>query len=212
MKLIYTAPIHGRHETVRKAHALNKQAGINDFVYCATAKTGDRDVVESLHAEYCQSLQNNINLKAQQAITKSRSMNPDAVILMGSDNYIDHAAYIRIEKLLIEHDYIAFEDCIFDDNGDLLLWPGYPKFHRREGEPAGAGKVVRLDLLGRLGWKVWSYGSEGSTDKVAHDRIMQHAENPVTISCVRDGVKLVDIKDQYSKTPISKFHYLKRYE
>jgi len=200
MKLTYTAPMHGRHATVRKAYNRNVQAGIIDFVYCVTDRA-DLDFLDQFpRTTVVESCQNNVNEKAQMAIAPPHSA--DAVILMGSDDYIDHAAYLMIERLLKDHDYIAFDDCYFHSGGQIWRWPGYPEKHPRNGEPAGAGKVIRMDLLNRMDGRVWM-DYYASTDFSAHNRISQYAKSPARINCKRDGVQLVDIKDGDSLTPLS---------
>ena len=208
MKIAISTLMHGRHETCRRALKMNRHAGIDSFMYAWT-RWSDYYwcVVEKV--ETVGSIANIITLKAEASINAMEELPHDAVILMGSDDFIDTAYREAITMLLKDHDYIAPLNCYFEDGDDLYLWDGYPKLHRRHGEPCGAGKVLRRDLLEAMGYSVFS-GTEGQTDYNAHRRIMEYAKNPIMIDIVEMGLMLCDIKDHDSTTPISRFKYLKR--
>lgn len=205
MELIISTLVHGRHGTAIMCNQKNREAGIEHFT-CAYTRPQDRELAEAI-SDYQDCVPNNISRKAQASLLLTKKLRHQAVMLMGCDDYIDRDAYELIEELLKDHDYIGFKDMYFRSGEDLYLWPGYPH-GKRFGEPAGAGKVLRADLLDKLDYYVFTTRNEKTTDLDAHKRIMEFAENPIFISCVEEGVKLVDVKDLDSKTPLSRFDYL----
>ena len=210
MKITLTAPMHGRHATVAKCIERNRAVGIDSMWYCYTNEADRKFLEQYDFTRWTLCHENNIPLKAQQALTFARDEDCDAVIMMGSDDYLDQAAYDLICEKLKYHDYIAFDSIYMESGGGEYYWGGYPEGTTRHGEPAGAGKVIRRDLLGRIGWKVWSDYHVGRTDYTAHKRLSEACKSEHRIECMRDGVRLVDVKDRHSMTPISKIHYLKR--
>jgi hypothetical protein len=209
MTIALTAPMHGRHKTVKYCLKKNTKAGVAWFVYAAT-EDDDLELFDDDFQVITLRAANVISHKAQVALEQSKALKTGAVIMMGSDDYIDSPAMELIQKLLVDHDYISFEDCYFDDRGTWYRWPGYPAKHPRFGEPVGAGKVIRQDLLDRIDWKVWRNTKKGRVDYDAHKVLSDAAKSVATINCKRDGVKLVDVKDAWSKTPVLKFNYLER--
>lgn len=207
MTIALTAPMHGRHNTVRFCLQKNIKAGVTWFVFAATDDE-DLQLFDGNYIVTTHRAANVISHKAQVSLDKARPLKTDAVIMMGSDDYIDAAAMNLIQRLLIDHDYICFSDCYFDDRGTWYRWPGYPAEHPRHGEPVGAGKVIRRDLLDKIDWQVWTKHRPGSVDREAHAMLSSKCTSMAVINCKRDGVMLVDVKDSYSRTPISKFDYL----
>lgn len=206
MRIALTAPMYGRHDTVRRCLELNRAVGIDEFVYCYHTDDDRKFCIEN-DVDCIKVNQNNISYKAQCALWYARRVFDlcDAVIMMGSDDYLDQAAYDLIVEKLVDHDYISFRDIIFESGGHEYLWKGYAKGNPRHGEPAGAGKVIRRDLLNRIEWNVWSDYNIGRTDYVAHRMLITECTSSYTISCATDNVRLVDVKDRHSTTPLSRF-------
>lgn len=214
MNIAVSTLMHGRHATCDEALKKNIDAGLTDFYYAYTTED-DLKWCRSNRVSHVRE-RNSINLKAQASLDicfidrETLSIfEPDAVLLMGSDDWVDGGYVDIVSDLLKHYDYIAPLNCYFKSDGSLYLWPGYPQTSSRHGEPCGAGKVVRVDLLDELEWEVFS-GSDKATDLTAHNRIMSKAKNPIFIDIVQRGVKLVDIKDSESTTPISRFNYLQK--
>lgn len=209
MRLVLSTLMHGRHLTVDRCIEANREAGIKDFVFSYTTEEDGRFLmpygVKTIQAH------NFIPSKAQASIYACYELNPDAIILMGSDDYINEKGYRLILELLKTHDYIAFEDCVFEHKGKHWLWGGYPATSGRNGEPAGAGKVIRRDLLDRLNWEVYTGSKERAEDYTAHTVLKRNSKRRTTIG-TKDGAILIDVKDSGSTTPLKKFNYLTEFE
>lgn len=206
--MILSTLMHGRHTTCSRVIAENRAAGITDFVY---AYTDDADLQWCLNQEVWHTRAKNfIPTKAQASLLKCYEFDPDSVMLMGSDDFIDANTYDMLRELLKTHDYISFRSILMEHNGTRYLWPGYPNNSKRHGEPAGAGKVLRRDLLDAMNWQVFSGANDRGADKPTHENIMRHSKRPIQVG-VEDGAVLVDVKDRHSLTPIKAFNYLQKW-
>lgn len=204
MRLIISTLIHGRHATVRRCNALNRNAGINYYT-CAYSDDSDKQVAKDI-SNVSTKADNIIPIKAQASLNLTRQVKHDAVMLMGCDDYINLKTHLHIKSLLVNHDYIAFKNIYFEQDGEFWLWPGYPGEYRKD-EPAGAGKVVRADLLAEIDYQVFS-DKDHFTDVDSHAKLMAHAKNPIFVDVVEDDLLMVDVKDGNSRTPLSRFKYL----
>ena len=206
MNVVLSTLMHGRHDTSLYCLRKNREAGIDTFVYCYTTEADgkwcDANRVHSTQAP------NEIQLKAQRSLLVCRYIDCDAVLLMGSDDYIDAATLAKLTELLKDHDYISFRSILFEQGSTKYLWPGYPKTTARYGEPAGAGKLLRRDLLDAMEWQVFTGENDRGADYDAHRNIMAKTKSPIQVGA-EEGYLLVDVKDRDSMTPIKKFKYLK---
>lgn len=209
MKVVLSTLMHGRHLTVDKCIKKNREAGITDFVFSYTTEEDRRFLLP--HGVRSIQAHNYIPTKAQASIYAAYELNPDAILLMGSDDYINDKALQLIVELLPRYDYISFYDILFDHNGKYYRWPGYPKGTARHGEPTGAGKVIRRDLLDRMNWEVFTGGTDRGADFTAHTAIKRASKNRCYIG-TKEGAILVDVKDNDSSTPLKKFNYLEQFE
>ena len=208
MRIVISTLVHGRHETAIKANLQNVLAGVNDFTCCYT-DSKDQELSMIISSEHLVIAPNTISGKAQASLELCKQVDHDAVMLMGCDDYIDKKALLLVKELLKDHDYIGFLDIYFRDGGEYLYWPGYTSGNRI-GEPAGAGKTVRKDLLERMDYKVFKDTGNGNTDLDSHKALIEYAKTPIMISCKAEGVMLVDIKDGESTTPLERFSNLER--
>ena len=202
--MIVSSLMHGRHKTVQYCLDMNRKAGFDKFIFAYTTEEDgaflDRNGVPKIQRE------NTIIGKAQASLDRCMEYD-DHVILMGSDDFINRKTFEIIQSLLPHHDYISFSDIIFKEGKRFYHWTGYQ--NHRKGEPAGAGKVLRKDLLKELGYQVFIGGNDKGGDFTAHHNIMKKAKSPIQIG-VDLGAVLIDVKDKGSQTPLSKFNYLKR--
>jgi len=206
MNIVLSCLMHGRHDTVKRCLEANREHF--STIVCSYTNDEDKAVLEEFGVHSIKAY-NHIPSKAQASLYACFAFNPDAVILMGSDDYINKTAYKKILELLPHKDYIGFEDCVFDSNGKHYLWPGYPN-GARYGEPVGAGRVMRRDLLDKLNWDIFGGSDDRGGDAYTHKVLKKAARRFITIG-TKEGCELIDVKDKDSCTPVSKFSYLKPY-
>lgn len=172
----------------------------HDFEFCCrTQKVRDAIFVLNDMDLKCQSLLNAMKMKSD----------AEAVIFLGCDDFLHPDLYASLPELLKKHDFIAFKNIYFYEShrDRSWLWPGYIGRHRH-GEPAGAGRVIRRDLLDRFNWKLWD--GPGSEDFASWKTVLKHMRNPLYLDCTRPGFTFVDVKDRESATRVTQFSYLER--
>lgn len=202
-RITLSALMHGRHDVTRECFTRNVAAGFDHFVFAYTLDA-DRRLLVDMGVD-CVFAENTILGKAQASLNMARDAPCEAVMLMGNDDYVNLPTLDLIRSLLPEHDYIAFSSILFRTGDKFTLWPGYD--NRRAGEPAGAGRVVRADLLDALDWDLFRGSRDVGGDLHVHERLMSKSQSPLFIG-VSEGAYLVDIKDKDSTTNIRRFFNL----
>ena len=84
-------------------------------------------------------------------------LNPDAVLVFGSDNFPDTRLIYQWAEFLWEgYDYLGFLDAyiMHVPSWRMIRWFGYHN-HRR-GESIGSGRCYSRRLLDRAGWSLWN--------------------------------------------------------
>ena len=93
----------------------------------------------------------------------------DAVILLGSDDYIDTKFVEYVQNNIDGKDMICFTDIYFEDDGFRYYWGGYDD--KRKGEPTGAGKVYTKEFLKRINWNLFHEARDRGLDGVSWRRL-----------------------------------------
>ena len=203
MKIITVTAMHGRQKTVEKFAQ-------NTFTEVACAVTTNQDYKFAMDKGWhvVRAVNKPLWRKWDAALQLAKSLDPDAILAMGSDDVMSEKTFTQIENDIEDYPFLAFEDIyIYDLYRDkMYYWPGYHafvKFQHRRGEPAGAGRVFRRDLLDECNWGIWrgavDRGLDGDSWKVAKKYPRK------LYNCERDGFFLADIKDGQGVTNISWF-------
>jgi hypothetical protein len=130
------------------------------------------------------------------ALKKARETNPQAVLVLGSDNVVNDALLLRwVEELRAGAEYVAPLDAYQwnPQQTTLIHWNGYEG--QRAGEPIGSGRCFARALLDRIKWKVWKLdanrGLDWSTTQTLAD--VPHRARLIRMSrgsCRHLGVKI----------------------
>lgn len=109
----------------------------------------------------------------------------DYVITTGSDDFFSKNAK-KVYKDNFKYDFFGFLDCYFHDQrtNETLYWPGYTE-KRRKGEPIGAGKMIKAELLDKMNWRPFVETINMSLDYYYTKRVQQ----------ITDNIKLTSMKD-----------------
>lgn len=198
MKIAIATAMHGRHEVVKKFAANAKANGCD--VYCAYTLKADGDLARELGFNVVEAPNELIHAKHQAAVNMAyKKGGYDALLLMGSDDEIYGLEHYK--KALKKYEVCAVMDCFFHElgTGRKLHWQGYENY--RKGEPVGAGRCIRWDVLKELGGKVWN----DDTTNRGHDRdlwLTIEAECTYKIF-TSEHVQLIDWKDKDSSSPFA---------
>lgn len=118
-------------------------------------------------AEYVEYPNQPLGEKWNVGLLYCESLDPDAIVVIGSDNF-PNAALFRIWAGYLRdgYEYVGFLDAFMFEvtSWRLLHWFGYPKTHYRHGEPVGSGRCFSAALLERLDWILWDSTKKTSLD------------------------------------------------
>lgn len=202
-KVIVLSCMHGRHETV--SYCLKKMPFIDKIMIYSTDEDGaflsSQDVIAS--GKY---RNNPLSFKWNAAVMSLEQIEFDAVILLGSDDYINEAFIQFVSDNIDGHDMIAFTDLYFESDGHTYYWPGYQ--NQRKGEPAGAGKVYSKAFLERIKYNLFAEARDRGLDGVSWRRCKQANAKMLITSVRENGLFLCDVKDGKGMTDIKKIDNL----
>ena len=197
--------MHGRHKTV--AECIGRMPFIDKvFIYTNDA---DGKFLETQDVFATAQYRNNpLSYKWNMAIRTLEQIDFDAVILLGSDDYIDEAFLNYVERTIHDFDMIGFKDIYFQHNNELYYWKGYT--NNRSGEPAGAGKVYTKKFLERINYNLFDTARDRGLDKISWNKVKRAKAKIHVTSLKENGLMLVDIKDGEGMTSFNKFKGLQK--
>jgi len=190
--------MHGRHKTVK--YCLNKMPFIDKIMIYSDDQDGeflkDQDIIAKGKFK-----NNPLSFKWNAGIMSLKEVDFDAVILLGSDDYIDQNFLDYVLKHIKRYDMIAFKDIYFEDNDRLYYWKGYQG--NRKGEPVGAGKVYTKKFLERLNYNLFHEARDRGLDGVSWRRCKEINAKIHLTTLKQNNLYLCDVKDGNGMTKIS---------
>ena len=205
MKIITVCAMHGRHKTV--AECINRMPFI-DKIYIYSTPEDERFLLDQDIFAMAKYRNEPLSYKWNMAIRTLEQLDFDAVILLGSDDYIDEAFLRYVERTIPDFDMIGFKDIYFQNEGALYYWSGYN--NNRKGEPCGAGKVYSRKFLECIKWNLFDIARDRGLDKISWQRV-KDAKAKIHITTLKEnGLLLVDIKDGEGMTPLNKLRGLEQ--
>ncbi len=205
MKIISVTAMHGRHNTV--AECINRMPFI-DKVFIYSTPEDERFLQDQDIFAMAKYRNEPLSYKWNMAIRTLEQIDFDAVVLLGSDDYIDEAFLRYVERTITDFDMIGFKDIYFQNEGALYYWKGYD--NNRKGEPCGAGKVYSRKFLECIKWNLFDTARDRGLDKISWNRVKQAKAKVHVTSLKENGLMLVDIKDGEGMTSFNKFKGLER--
>lgn len=127
---------------------------------------------------------------------------PEAVMVLGSDDFISDSYVIRIrEELKKGIDLIGTTDCYFYSLTlkQLGYWKGYTG--ARTGESIGLGRTLSRKILNRCQWQPWISRYNKGLDGSMMATILRYRPIQKKISLANSGIFNVDIKGANNITP-----------
>jgi len=169
MKIIATIPVFGRAELVR--WTIERLYNVNNcfHVICSGHEPILKAVCEASGAEWVEMPNKPLGNKWNAAIKAAQKYNPDAVLFVGSSDWLSSNWLEKSEPFLKNYDLIGKKDCYFTqlfENGIIktINWGGYANGSNREGEPIGIGRLFSARCLDKLNWRPVNPDIENSID------------------------------------------------
>lgn len=190
--------MHKRHKVVKYCH--DKTPAIPKLMVYTEPKDGR--LLNALGVESIRRENRPLSHKWNEGVNQLRYIDFDAVILMGSDDYFDNAFLDFVSREIQNYDLIGFTDIYFEELGtkNRYYWKGYEG--KRQGEPAGAGKVYSRKFLERINFDLFPESRNNSLDGMSW-RVCKNAGARIkTFSLKKEGLYLADVKDGQGLTPL----------
>lgn len=202
-KIIVLSAMHGRNDTVK--YCLDKMPFVDVVMIYSTDQDGEflkgQDVFASGQFE-----NDPLSFKWNAGVMSIEQLDFDAVILLGSDDYIDTNFLQYVKDNIEGHDMICFTDIYFEDDGLEYYWSGYEG--TRKGEPTGAGKVYTKEFLKRINWNLFHEARNRGLDGVSWRRCKEANAKIHKTTLKENNLLLVDVKDGKGMTKISSLNNL----
>ena len=197
MKIIVLSCMHGRQKTVK--YCLDKMPFIDKVMIYTTEEDGDfldsTDVIAK--AKYKNSP---LSFKWNAAVMTLEEIDFDAVILLGSDDYIDKNFLSFVKKNIKKYDMIGFKDIYFKDGDSVYYWEGYK--NSRRGEPSGAGKVYTKTFLEKMKYNLFAEAKDRGLDGISWKRVKNTDAKILVTTLKENNIFLCDVKDGEGLTNI----------
>ena len=154
--------MYGRHRLTDKIFAYYKRLedelkDVIDLILVVAGSEGSKSkqIAESNGWNYIEVENFPLNEKFNSALLKSKEFNPDAVVVIGSDDIIDKRIFTEIYANTKEKALGFLDAYVYGLNESRLYkWEGY-KDENREGETCGVGRYFSKEILDKLDWSLW---------------------------------------------------------
>lgn len=173
-----------------------------DLFYVGSEEDVSKKRVEEKGYDYFEFKNHPLAEKAQFRLEKARERKADYMLFLSDDDFITPAyfAYL-LDKMYQGYEYIAPYDIYYIRNGGLYYSEGYPKGHKRHGEPMAVGRCVSTEVMDKLDWDVWNrINIDRGLDRYAYVATMGEAKSIHFFKAKDIGGLVVDIKSSVNKT------------
>jgi len=136
------------------------------------------------------------------AVYSLKQIDFDAMILLGSDDYIDEKFLKFAQDNIENYDMIGFTDAYYEQDGEFWYWSGYD--NHRKGEPVGAGKIYSRKFLERIDFNLYPGFVNVGLDYIAHKVCLNNNANMLVTSLKEHDLFMCDVKDNEGMNSLEK--------
>ena len=175
------------HDTIKHTR---ETLGI-PVVACGSEGHRSRRIAERAGAHYIEHENRPLGAKWNAALAEAMTMDPDAVMVLGSDDIIPASTFRFLVAQSMHRPFVGLLDFIAyrKDLGEVWYWPGYQT--RRAGEPVGSGRIIHGDVLRTMQGQLWAGDEEEGLDGSATCWLKAHGIEPHGVWGGRDTVVAV---------------------
>jgi hypothetical protein len=133
----------------------------------------------------------------------AKDLDADALLLMGSDNFISPKAFEVFARAIDKYRALGVQHCHFinSDTGHAVRWH-YGLDHHRYKEPIGPARLINRDALEAVDWAPWDPSAFRGVDRTQTEKLM---EQGIAWVLVPDDLTLIDVKTRESLNPFTPF-------
>ena len=189
-KIIVLTCMHRRVGTLK--YCFDKMPTLHKAV--VYSEPTDRTALDDIDY-YCRTHHENepLSFKWNAGLEMIKQTDFEAVIILGSDDYVDEPFIKFVKKHIKKYDMIGFKDAYYELKGDFYYWGGYEG--NRNGEPVGAGRVYSREYLERIDYNLWTIPKNYSLDFISWNRCIETKAKAYITTLKEHGLKMVDVKD-----------------
>lgn len=163
-KVVACLAVHGRLPLLRYTiERLYKVNGCHKVI-CSGSDIMEKRLCQELGAVYVSAKNKPLARKWNKAFQKAREYKPDAVLFVGSSDWISWD-WLHILRLYVEHHhFVGVPGCHFLDIGQtmrLVNWKGYGEQRK---ESIGIGRLLSAKLMDALDWEPFDNRLDNSMD------------------------------------------------
>lgn len=173
-KVVACLAVHGRlpllEHTIRRLYAKN---GCHKVI-CAGDQPEDKKLCQSLGAIWVPYKNRFLGDKWNQAFLKAKDYNPDAVVFVGSSDWLSDNWFSIMRPHVEKHGFAGVPGCYLTDMGEeirLCHWSGYKGYRaERADETIGIGRMLSRRLLVAIDWQPFNPILHNSLDRSMKDK------------------------------------------
>jgi len=154
---------------------------------------------------------NPLSYKWQAGLEYSKTLNPDYVLMLGSDDFVcSNLIKTYTKEMEKGTDLIGLLDCYFLDARTNVFnhWVGY-RNHRR-GESIGMARMLSKRLLNKLDWKVWHKPINKGLDGEMMRVFKRLPYTKAMFNCKKANIMALDVKTDINISKLKTYRDLKR--
>lgn len=212
-KIAIMTTMYGRHDLTDYVFRFyknlrNKFEQQNPYLQLELVVAGSEGAVSKFIAErndfhYVETPNSPLSFKTNEALKFCKTLNPDAVVIIGSDDLMSENLFKEYTKCFIDEiDYFGFEDFfMYSSQKQLYYWKGYQGL--RSGETIGAGRFFSKKLLDLVQWDLWgAEAKEKGLDLLCENKLSQLQLKRHSMK-LPQGEMLLDIKSGINLTRVA---------
>lgn len=186
MKIIAVIPVHGRLPLVKfTVTRLQKRNGVF-MVICVGFSPEEQTLCTGLRAAFIRHKNEPLGAKWNAGFKFARKYNPDAILFVGSSDWLTDNWLPEMTKYLPQFDLIGKLDTHFIDYRPEygyrgFWWPGYERTNPRSGEPIGIGRIISRRILEKMDWSPFDPTMNFSMDFQMMNNVYKHGGRMIVV-------------------------------
>jgi hypothetical protein len=163
-------------------------------ILCAGSPDDECADIAAEFGIHYQQVPNVMSHKWNHAVGMASGTKATHYLFMGSDDFMDHRMWDYYQRYTGDH--LGLKDLYFynEPTKATAYWPGY--LTKRRGEPIGAAKLVRREVLEALGWAPFSTDPArwNSLDRDMHQAVINLGVKQDVVTMRDTGGICLDVK------------------
>lgn len=176
LKIVCVIPAHGRKNiTIETLQMLKKQSMPIEILVVGDS-SAEKEVAQNCGCHYIEHTNKPLSKKWQAGVTAAKKMDPDAIMVCGSDSWLTPKWCEIVFPYTKTHDLVGinhFYACkAFPEEAVKIINREYKG--RRANLPVGSGRMFSKRILEKIDWTIYPGNQNRSLDGVSYRNVMKH--------------------------------------